>query len=328
MIRVSSPTRVDLAGGTLDMWPLSMFVTRALTVNVAIDIYTHAQIEECEKIVLRSDDLKQTFEFSNQQELFADTRPELSYFQEVIRYCQPQKNFRLQTRSESPIGGGLGGSSSLMISLLKAFYAFDRREVPEVVTLTDIAHHLEAKILKTPTGIQDYVPAIQGGISFIECGVDGVKTSCLDVDPQVWNEHFLLVYTGRSHHSGLNNFEVLTQATKKNQDTLTSLQKLSDVAIQMKTLCQTQNWGQMPALFEQEYEHRLRLAPAFSSPEIKRLAEIASSFGIKSVKICGAGGGGCVLIWCPSIQIKKQIEDQCEKEKFLPMTAKPVPKLS
>lgn len=328
MIRVSSPTRVDLAGGTLDMWPLSMFVTRALTVNVAIDIYTHAQIEDCEKIILHSDDLKQTFEFASQKELFADTRPELSYFQEVIRYCQPKKNFRLQTRSESPMGGGLGGSSSLMISLLKAFFAFDRRDLPDVVKLTDIAHHLEAKILKTPTGIQDYVPAIQGGISFIECGVDGVKTSCLDVDPHVWSDHFLLVYTGRSHHSGLNNFEVLTKATQKNNETLTALQNLSGVAVEMKTLCQTQNWGRMSVLFELEYQNRLKLAPAFSSPEIKRLAEIASSFGINSVKICGAGGGGCVLIWCPSSQIKKQIEDQCEKEKFLPMAAKPVRKLS
>ncbi len=310
------------------MWPLSMFVTRALTVNVAIDIYTHAQIEDCEKVILQSDDLKQTFEFASQAELLADPRPELSYFQEVIRYCQPSKNFRLQTRSESPIGGGLGGSSSLMISLLKAFFAFDRRELPDVVRLTDIAHHLEAKILKTPTGIQDYVSAIQGGISFIECGVDGVKTTCLDVDPQVWNEHFLLIYTGRSHHSGLNNFEVLTKATQRNQETLTALQKLSDIAIQMKAVCQTQEWEKMPLLFEQEYQNRLKLAPAFSSPEIQRLAEIASSFGIKSVKICGAGGGGCVLIWCPSSQIKKQIEDQCEKEKFLPMSAKPVRKLS
>lgn len=310
------------------MWPLSMFVSRALTVNVAIDIYTHATIKESSRIILQSEDLKQTFEFANLQELLSSTKPEVVYFQEVVRYCQPKKNFHLITRSESPIGGGLGGSSSLMISLLKAFFLFDNREMPSVVQLTDIAHHLEAKILKTPTGIQDYVPAIQGGISFIECGVDGVKTSCMDVEPEVWNEHFLLVYTGRSHHSGLNNFEVLTQATKRNEGTLQALQNLSNVAVQMKTLCQNQDWVQMPKLFEEEYTNRIQLAPAFSSPEIQRLAQIASSYGISSVKICGAGGGGCVLIWCPSGQIKKQIEEQCHKEKFQPMSAKPVRKLS
>lgn len=309
------------------MWPLSMFVTRAVTVNVAIDIYTHAQIKTCPKIVIQSEDLKKTFEFDSKEDLFRSPQPELSYFQAVIRYCDPDQNFHLITRSESPIGGGLGGSSSLMISLLKAFFAFENRVLPSVEKLTDIAHHLEAMILRTPTGIQDYVPSIQGGISFIECGVDGVKTSCLDVDPDIWSEHFLLVYTGRSHHSGLNNFEVLTQATQRNPQTLNALQNLSDVAVQMKVLCQNQAWSDMPKLFEQEYVNRLQLAPAFSSPEIKRLAEIAASYGISSVKICGAGGGGCVLIWCPSHQVKKQIEDQCYREKFQPMTAKPVSKL-
>jgi len=226
------------------------------------------------------------------------------------------------------MGGGLGGSSSLLISMLKAFFAFNQRPLPSVVELTNVAHHLEAKILKTPTGIQDYVPAIQGGISFIECGIEGVKTTCMDVDPEVWNAHFLLVFTGKSHHSGLNNFDVLTQATKKKPQTLNALQKLSEVAVDMKSLCQNQSWGDMPKLFEREYTNRLHLAPAFSSPEIQKLAGSASTFGISSVKICGAGGGGCVLIWCPSHQIKKQIEEQCYKEKFHPMTAKPVRKLS
>ena len=66
-IHIKSPTRVDLAGGTLDLWPLYLLVGGATTVNVAIDIYTHAVIESLDngRIVLESKDLALVKEYKN-----------------------------------------------------------------------------------------------------------------------------------------------------------------------------------------------------------------------------------------------------------------------
>ncbi|RYF31225.1 MAG: hypothetical protein EOO38_31710, partial [Cytophagaceae bacterium] len=122
-IHIKSPTRVDLAGGTLDLWPLYLLVGgSASTVNVAIDIYTHAILESRDDaaIVLESKDLQLKKEYGNLAEALADTDPRMILLQTQLRYWQPKQGFSLVTKSDSPVGGGLGGSSSLTISLMKA----------------------------------------------------------------------------------------------------------------------------------------------------------------------------------------------------------------
>ena len=44
-ILAKAPTRVDLAGGTLDIWPLYLFHPGAVTVNAAITRYAYCTIE-------------------------------------------------------------------------------------------------------------------------------------------------------------------------------------------------------------------------------------------------------------------------------------------
>ena len=37
-VEATAPTRIDLAGGTVDLWPLYLFHPDAVTVNAAIDL--------------------------------------------------------------------------------------------------------------------------------------------------------------------------------------------------------------------------------------------------------------------------------------------------
>lgn len=66
IIESSAPTRVDLAGGTIDIWPLYLFHPRAATVNFAISLRAHCRIETRDdgRIVLESRDRKMAFETS------------------------------------------------------------------------------------------------------------------------------------------------------------------------------------------------------------------------------------------------------------------------
>src|SRR6187431_3082714 len=41
----SAPTRIDLAGGTIDIWPLYLFHDGAATLNAAISLRAHVRIE-------------------------------------------------------------------------------------------------------------------------------------------------------------------------------------------------------------------------------------------------------------------------------------------
>lgn len=310
-IHIQSPTRVDLAGGTLDMWPLYNFVDskwqgQVCTINVAIDIYTDVQIQTgTSQIILESKDIQLKAEFANLESLLSSSDNKLSLYQSVILYFQKplqsyfkqHKGFHLITSSQSPVGGGLGGSSSLMISLLKSFAKLCQFQFKDNHHMVQVAHNLEASLLRTPTGTQDYYPAVSGGINLLSYSPDGIQQKILPVNSNSYLEkHFLLVYTGKSHHSGINNFEVLKKAVTGDQRTLAALNRVAKVAVETSLVIQSEDYTKLPDLFEQEFQARKDLAESFASPEILKLHQISQENKGLGLKICGAGGGGCVLL--------------------------------
>jgi len=331
MIYYKSPTRVDLAGGTLDLWPLYNFVHGAQTINLAIDIWTSAEITTSANasVSIQSLDYNQEWTFNHAKDFFTSADAKVSLFQAVLRpfykmYPQKfEKGFVLKTKSESPIGGGLGGSSSLVISMLKAFAQWTEHVFKDSHELVFWAHNIEAEVLNTPTGTQDYYPAVSGGLNFLTYATQGISQSITDPSKTPLVDHFLLVNTRRSHHSGLNNFEVLKSCVLKEKKVINALHKIKKISDDLAVVLQQEKWDEIPELFQQEFSARLELTPAFSSPEIEKLAEISMKNGAKAVKICGAGGGGCVLVWVPPDHRQKVIS-ACEKEKFQCLPAKPV----
>lgn len=327
-ILVQSPTRVDLAGGTLDLWPLYNFTNGAKTINVAMNIMTTAEITELEggKIELVSEDLNFSKSFSSLQECLSDKDSKLSLLKAQLDYWKPVQGFKLVTKSDSPVGGGLGGSSSLTISLLKAFSQLCGQGFKDTHQMVKVAHNIEAQVLNTPTGTQDYYPAASGGINILTYSANGIEQEVLDHNTEVFSEHALLAYTGKSHHSGINNFEVLTRAVNKDVQTLKALESIKQIAEDTVSAVKNENWTQLGNLFRREFDSRIRLASAFSSPEIEKLSEVSLQAGAMAVKICGAGGGGCVLIWVDPSK-RERVKTACQQSGFQILEANPVKKL-
>src|SRR2546427_2139463 len=69
IIESKAPTRVDFAGGTLDIWPLYLFHPGAVTVNAAISLYASCVIETLpagdNRIKLVSRDIKREESFAS-----------------------------------------------------------------------------------------------------------------------------------------------------------------------------------------------------------------------------------------------------------------------
>lgn len=322
-IEIKSPTRVDLAGGTLDLWPLYQFIGGATTVNVAIDIWTRVTLQESDTVEWISHDLTLQKNYKNLEQALEDQDPKVALFRSVIGFFRPKKGFRLETKSDSPVGGGLGGSSSLTISMLKAFAKYTEKPFTSIHQLVHVAHNLEAQVLNTPTGTQDYYPAVSGGLNLLHYSEQGISQDILDIESSPLADHFLLVYTGKSHHSGLNNFEVLKSAVEKNSTCIKALKDLKIISAQMEKAVRGKSWHELPNLFNQEYEARIRLAPAFSSSEIEHLADLTQKSGATAVKICGAGGGGCILVWTPP-ESREKVVEACRSQKFQVMATKPI----
>lgn len=324
-VKVFSPTRVDLAGGTLDMWPLYNFVGGAKTVNVAIDL--HSQVElyknDVHQIVIESKDLNYRQTFSDLNTLLASPDPQLLLYKPILNFFKPKIGFRLITASQSPVGAGLGGSSSLVISMMKAFYKLLNMALPASHEVVQIAHNIESQILNTPTGTQDYYPAFSGGINILDYSFQGIKQTVVPVKDSPMKDHFLLVYTGKAHHSGINNFEVLKSAVVKDAKVLGALQNLKSIADATAELCLAGQWTKLPDMFEVEYKYRTQLTEQFSSPEIRQIKEISLKTGAAQVKICGAGGGGCVLVWTAP-PVRSRIIKECQTQGFQILNSQPV----
>lgn len=323
-----SPTRVDLAGGTLDLWPLHSFVGGAITINVAIDLWTTCEMEEIASgIEIQSDDLKKTWKFTGTDELRTQTDPMLRFYIELFSGFQNISGFRMRTQSDSPVGGGIGGSSSLLISCLKALHEWQSWRLPSPIQLCHWAHNIEARILGAPTGTQDYFPAVTGGINLIGYGDQGIELQVLPVANTLLSSHFMLVNTGKSHHSGLNNFDVLNRSVNKDQKVLSALADLKKVSSMMAQDLIQGDWSRMKEHFNAELEARLQLTPKFTSPEIEKLHEISLKNGAEAMKICGAGGGGCVMIWVGPKE-RARVSEACQSAGFQVMSVNPVDPLA
>ena len=323
-IKIESPTRVDFAGGTLDCWPLYLFLKQeaAHTINLSISIYSTVELKsrKDDQVIVNIKDLNKKMSFKNLEQFLNDVDPAFALVKTVIGFFKPKKGFELTTSSQSPVGAGLGGSSSLTIGLIKAFLKLNKKNMkPE--NMVNLAHNLEGRLLKTPTGTQDYVPAISEGLFCIHYADDKMRIEKLKVNKNKIADHFSLIYTGRAHHSGMNNWSVIKAAVEGDVKTLRALSELADVSSEMYKNLKKNDWDSLGGLFKKETEIRLRLAPAFLSPEILEIDQFVKTIPEASMKVCGAGGGGCVFVWSKN---KKKIKDFCKAKGFEYLEAKPV----
>jgi D-glycero-alpha-D-manno-heptose-7-phosphate kinase len=177
----SAPTRIDLAGGTIDIWPLYLFHQNAQTLNVAISLRAHVTVEESpgDGIRIRSIDTGRSMEVDRWQDLL--DRDELKLVARILHFFRP-RGISLTTRGESPAGAGIAGSSALNVAVCAAMARWTGAEFSGD-ELLQIAMNVEAQAIEVPTGLQDYRPAYYGGVAALELRVDGPCRVALNVNP-------------------------------------------------------------------------------------------------------------------------------------------------
>src|ERR1041385_2032241 len=163
IIESSAPTRVELAGGTIDIWPLYLFHTGASTVNFALSLRARVRIEtrDDDQIILESRDRGVRVETTIDRidDLAEDQRLEL--VSKMVHFFRPQTGFHLVANSEAPAGAGISGSSALAIALIGALNRLVGNRYDERKFIT-MAANIETTVIKVPAGFQDYYPAFYG----------------------------------------------------------------------------------------------------------------------------------------------------------------------
>jgi D-glycero-alpha-D-manno-heptose-7-phosphate kinase len=292
-IRSSAPTRIDLAGGTLDIWPLYLFHEDAQTVNAAISLRAHAEIIERAdgRIRLESIDTAKSVEVARWQDL--DDDQGLPLLGRLARFFRAG-NLTLRTRAESPAGAGIAGSSALNVAVCGALAEWSGLEIDGDALLT-IAMNVEAQVIHVPTGLQDYRPAYYGGIAAIELRPDGVKRVAIDIDPRELQRRIVIAYTGAPHFSGTNNWEITKRHIDGDRHVFECFDRIVEAARGVRDALTRSDWAGVCAQINLEWEARKQLAPGVTTPTIEGLIADATAAGARAAKVCGAGGGGCLF---------------------------------
>ena len=289
----SAPTRIDLAGGTLDIWPLYLYHDGAQTLNAAISLRASCSVSprDTDGLELRSEDTGATLKVGHWSELRGQT--ELPLLGRILEFFRPSR-LRLTARSAAPVGSGIGGSSALNIAVCGALARWQGTELSDD-DLVEVAMNVEAQAINVPTGTQDYRSALHGGISAVELAVDGVRRVPLAVDPEELERRIVLAYTGASRNSGINNWDVTKRHIDGDRDVFDQFERIRDVAAALREALVRHDWAEVGQQIALEWEHRKRLAPGVTTDTIERLIAGARRAGATAAKVCGAGGGGCLF---------------------------------
>jgi D-glycero-alpha-D-manno-heptose-7-phosphate kinase len=299
IVKTKAPCRVDLAGGTLDIWPLYLYHPNAVTVNFAVNLYTSCVVRQRdgEAITLRSADQKIEETFDRLATLRDSKRHRHPLAAWVVKHFEPKGGLEIETHSESPAGAGISGSSSLFISTVSAMNRACGTK-HGIETVREIAQNIEAQTISVPTGCQDYYPAMYGGLSAIKLTVEGIKREAIPVDADELNSRFVLAYTGKPRNSGINNWEVMKAHIDGNREVLRNFDRIAAIAHAMHGALAKSDWKEAARLLREEWSHRRKNAPGITTPLIDRLMDVTRKAGARAGKVCGAGGGGCAVFLC------------------------------
>lgn len=296
-VEAVAPCRIDLAGGTLDIWPLYLFLEGGLTVNIGIDLYSRVRIRrrDDERVHLRSLDTGAELAAESVEAL--PLGGPLDLVARAVRFYRPATGIDLETENSAPKGSGLGASSSLLICLSGALNAYNGA-APDNACLVDCAANLEAQNIRIPTGKQDYYPPLHGGVNAIWFDVGGDRVEPLLVEESALStleQRLVLSFTGISHFSGATNWDMMRNYIEGSGETRARLAEIKTTAVAMRDCLLAGDFDCFARVLNQEWQNRRHLAEGVATAETDRMMAAAQRAGAQASKLCGAGGGGCMI---------------------------------
>lgn len=310
-----TPNRIDLAGGTLDIYPLYLFEGGSVTVNAAIQIYSTVNLQPRDdgEVHVRSEDLQAKIFFKSLDECTFNNEMELLV--RAVRHYAPAVGINLASKNEAPRGSGLGASSALLMATSAVLNELGGNPL-SMEQMIDIGANLEAQTIRIPTGKQDYLAAMHGGLNafwFKESGILREPILYSEKEVKEFEDRLILSYTGIPHFSGENNWTIMRRYIDGELSTVRALSQIKNTALKMREAVFQRNWDKIGEALNEEWENRKALAIGVTTPVVEHFMAKAHEAGAVASKLCGAGGGGCMITWVHP-DLKKQVSSVLKQE--------------
>lgn len=337
--KVTAPTRADLAGGTLDLWPLYCFMGGARTINVALDM---PAIVEAQVAPSAGFELTLVNAASPETERWTMGGPvaggALKDVPSRVRFPVAIASDWLAGRKELPRAkatftiattvppqSGLGGSSTLCVAVARAM----ARLVPEETDprwqyrTLDWVKDSEAKYLQMLTGTQDYLAAIFGGLASYRFDLGWLdRTTYRDDVTQGLAERMMILYSGELHESGSSNWEIVRGAVQKDKRTMRGLEAIRDIAETVHGILSAPatDWSALGKAIREEWRTRKELFNV-TTKRLDGILDFLDEQPIFGAKVCGAAQGGSLLVLVDP-EKREAVTASCQKAGIQVLAAK------
>lgn len=305
-IRSRAPTRIDFAGGTTDL-PAFRNREGGAVVSAAISRYAYCSLRvgEGEQIRIHADDLQQFVQAANIRELEYDGN--LDLLKGAVKALDLPESLDIYVRCDAPPGSGTGSSASVGVALIGLLNHLritgnhpDRLPLSRF-EIAELACRIEQE-LGIVGGKQDQYAAALGGFNYLQFFADErVAVEPLQLSTPVLCElskRLVLYYTGQSRLSGETNQRMIAAYERGDPQVVEALRQVKQTAQAIYRALLAENLDAFPDLLNQEWEARRRLAPGVVTEQMEEVREAALQAGAVATKVCGAGGGGCILVFC------------------------------
>ncbi|MGE5190254.1 MAG: hypothetical protein ACM3NF_09375 [Gemmatimonadota bacterium] len=318
--RVSAtvPNRVDLAGGTLDIYPLYLLVPGSMTVNAAIAIASRVEIVPAPgKARMVSGNYAERAEADDTHGFPPGGK--LGLIAAALRCFPPVRGVTLSIVNEAPIGSGLGASSALLVATMLAMDALLGRRRPWKDTARE-AMEIEAAHLRSLTGRQDHVAALRGGIqgiAFAPGRIDAARIPAAGAAGRALAAHGFLAGTGKSHHSSDVNWRMIRGAIEGDRAVLRKFAAIAAAARDAWDAVASAEIGAVGAAVAREWAVRKTLAPGVSTRLVDAALGSRELRGpVAGAKLCGAGGGGMLFGLLRAPEDRRKVEEILRRRGF------------
>jgi len=315
MILSKTPVRIAFGGGGTDVEPYSSDYG-GYVVNATIDKYIRCELarREDNKINIYSSDKLSNYEFDYIEEL-SDIKDPSSIIEAILQLMLPNIGLDIHIDVEPPKQAGLGASASLSTALISGLLKIENKEII-LDQVAEKGYYVEQNILKNEGGRQDQYAAVYGGFNgLVFSGNSNVKVEKLKISDSFVKKiekNLLLYYTGEPHTSGdLVRKQVKAYIDNKERSK-NSLDKLKEIAYDIRDSLVSEDFERFGILLSEDLETKTKFNPLLTTDYMKDLNKLMIKNGAIGGRVCGAGGGGC-MIWLLKSGKKKEIKKLLEK---------------
>ncbi|MBF7049544.1 dehydrogenase [Campylobacter volucris] len=297
IIRSQTPLRLGLAGGGTDINLYSDKYT-GYVLNATISLYIHCTLvpRDDEKIIFDSADSGICAEYKSDICLKNDGKLDLYkliYNRLIKEYIKKPLSFSLHTYSDVPSGSGLGGSSTLVVGIIKAFVEWFNLPLGEY-DIAKLAYEIEREDMGIVGGAQDQYAATFGGFNFMEF----YKNKRVIVNPlriKNWiaselEARTLLYFTNITREA--KDIEEHKKGKLGDENSLNAMHAIKQDALDMKEALFRADFDKIANILGKSWKSKKIISEIVSNDELERIYHLAMENGAYSGKTSGAGAGG------------------------------------